>query len=426
MLDRETEALGGAARAFVREYRLVIGREAHTFAQPRVVIGADPKADLVLDDSALSKFHCEIVIADGAATIRDLGSRNGTFVDGTQILAAPLKDGATILLGRTQVRFELGKREVELALSQRTQFGRLLGKSTAMRAVFHVLEAVAAQPTTVLVQGESGTGKDLAAEALHTESPRHDGPFVVVDCSAIPANLLEIELFGCEAGTFTGATTRRIGAFEAAHGGTLLLDEIGELALELQPKLLRALDRHEIQRLGSSERITTDVRVVAATNRNLREEVNNRRFRSDLFYRLAVVQILMPPLRDRADDIPLLVAAIVGDLGARDQPAAKPLLSGELVPELLRHQWPGNVRELRNYVEAAIVRGEYELAPPDELTIDIAQPLRTVREQWIRHVERQYLERLLASTNGNVSAAARLAGVDRVHLHRLLSRVGLR
>ncbi|MFT3697832.1 MAG: sigma 54-interacting transcriptional regulator [Kofleriaceae bacterium] len=425
MLDRETEALTGAARAFVREYRLTAGRDVHTFAKPRIVIGADPTADLVLDDAALSKFHCEITIADGAATIRDLGSRNGTFVDRVQILAAPLRDGATILLGRTELRFDLGKREVEISLSQRTSFGRLLGKSTAMRAVFNVLEAVADQPTTVLVQGESGTGKDLAAEALHIESARRDGPFIVVDCGAIPANLLEIELFGCEAGTFTGATTRRIGAFEAANGGTLLLDEIGELALELQPKLLRALDRHEVQRLGSSERIATDVRVIAATNRNLREEVNNRRFRSDLFYRLAVVQVVMPSLRDRADDIPLLVDAIVGDLGARDQPAAKPLLSGELVTELLRHQWPGNVRELRNYVEAAIVRGEYELAPPGELSIDIARPLRAVREQWIRHVERQYLERLLASTNNNVSAAARLAGVDRVHMHRLLGRVGI-
>ena len=298
-----------------------------------------------------------------------------------------------------------------------------------MRAVFQQLELIAPSGTTVLIQGESGTGKDLTAEALHTESPRADGPFIVVDCGAIPANLLEVELFGCEAGAFTGATTRRIGAFEAAHGGTLLLDEIGELSLELQPKLLRALDRHEIQRLGSSERIAIDVRIVAATNRHLRQEVNARRFRSDLFYRLAVVQIVLPPLRERAEDIPLLVAALVEDLGARELPAAAPLRSGELVPELLRHAWPGNVRELRNYVEAALVRGEYMVASDrelDPLAVDTSQPLRVARERWVRHLERQYLERLLALHGNNVSATARAAGVDRVHMHRLLARCGLR
>ncbi len=424
---RETETLGDASRAYVREYRLTIARVVHTFAVRRLVIGADPRADLVLEDPALSKFHCEIRIAEGMATVRDLGSRNGTRVDRVPVIEAPLRDGSVLEIGRTTLRFELGKRDIEIPLSKRTSFGRLLGSSTAMRAVFEQLEAVAPTATTVLVQGESGTGKDLCAEALHTESPRAEGPFVVVDCAAIPANLLEIELFGCEAGAFTGATKRRIGAFEAAHGGTLLLDEIGELGLDLQPKLLRALDRHEIQRIGSSDRIATNVRIVAATNRNLREEVNAHRFRSDLFYRLAVFQIFVPPLRERAEDIPLLVEAIVEDLGARDLPAAAPLRTGELVPELLRHAWPGNVRELRNYVEAALVRGDYTIAVTEsDLAIDPTQPLRVVRERWILHVERQYLERLLALHANNVSAAARAAGIDRVHMHRLLSRVGLR
>jgi DNA-binding NtrC family response regulator len=281
----------------------------------------------------------------------------------------------------------------------------------------------------VLLQGESGTGKDLAAEALHTEGPRHDGPFVVVDCGAIPANLLEVELFGHEAGAFTGATTRRIGAFEAASGGTLVLDELGELALELQPKLLRALDRHEIQRVGSSERISTDVRVIAATNRNLREEVNAHRFRSDLYFRLAVVPITLPPLRERTEDLPALIDALLSDLRAVDSPAAAPLRSGELLPELLRHRWPGNVRELRNYVEAALVREDYAVARDeidDELAIDPTEPLRVVRERWVRHLERRYLEQLLVAHANNVTAAARAAGVDRVHLHRLLGRAGLR
>ncbi|MEO8550780.1 MAG: sigma 54-interacting transcriptional regulator [Kofleriaceae bacterium] len=424
---RTTELLADAPRrAFVREYRLTIDGTAQSFATPRLVLGADPRADLVIADPAMSKFHCEIRIDKGAASVRDLGSRNGTLVDHVRVIEAPLRDGAIVKLGRTTLRFDLGTRDVELSLSPRTQFGRLVGHSVAMRAAFAHLEAAATSNATVLLQGESGTGKDLAAEALHTEGPRRDGPFVVVDCGAIPANLLEVELFGHEAGAFTGATTRRIGAFEAASGGTLLLDELGELALELQPKLLRALDRHEIQRIGSSERIATDVRVIAATNRNLREEVNAHRFRSDLYFRLAVIPITLPPLRERVEDLPLLLAGLLVDLGAMTSPAAAPLRSGELVPELLRHTWPGNVRELRNYVEAAIVRGDYELPASAEPAIDVALPLRVVRERWLRHVERQYLERLLAAHDNNVTAAARVAGVDRVHLHRLLGRAGLR
>ncbi|MEO6776069.1 MAG: sigma 54-interacting transcriptional regulator [Kofleriaceae bacterium] len=425
---RTTELLGEAPRrAFVREYRLTLDGRLQTFAVPRLVIGADPRADLVIADPAMSKFHCEIRIAGGAASLRDLGSRNGTLVDHVRVIEAPLRDGAVVQLGRTTLRFDLGTRDVELSLSPRTRFGRLVGTSVAMRAAFAHLEAVAASTATVLLQGESGTGKELAAEALHTESPRRDGPFVVVDCGAIPANLLEVELFGHEAGAFTGATTRRIGAFEAASGGTLLLDELGELALELQPKLLRALDRHEIQRVGSNERIATDVRVIAATNRNLREEVNAHRFRSDLYFRLAVVPITLPPLRERPEDLPELIEVLLADLGATSSAAAVPLRSGELVPELLRHTWPGNVRELRNYIEAALVRQDYGLAhDDDEPAIDVTEPLRVVRERWVRHVERRYLVQLLAAHANNVSAAARAAGVDRVHLHRLLGRAGLR
>jgi len=426
---RTTELLGDApARAFVREYRLTVDGKVQTFATPKLVIGADPRADLVIADPAMSKFHCEIRIANGAATLRDLGSRNGTLVDHVRVIEAPLRDGANLQLGRTLVRFDLGTRDVELALSSRTRFGRLVGASVAMRAAFAQLEAMAASTSTVLLQGESGTGKELAAEALHTESARRDGPFIVVDCGAIPANLLEVELFGHEPGAFTGATTRRIGAFEAASGGTLLLDELGELALELQPKLLRALDRHEIQRIGSTTRIATDVRVIAATNRNLREEVNAHRFRSDLYYRLAVVPITLPPLRERSEDLPSLIEALLADLGAQGSPATAALRSGELIPELLHHAWPGNVRELRNYLEAALVR--QELGHPhggnSSPAIDVTLPLRVVRERWLRDLERRYLEQLLAAHGNNVSAAARAAGVDRVHLHRLLGRAGLR
>ncbi|HVK78799.1 MAG TPA: sigma 54-interacting transcriptional regulator [Kofleriaceae bacterium] len=434
---RTTEAMTASAplRALVRECRLTIldgdrDAAAHVFASERTVIGADPRADLVIADPTLSKFHCEIRLVDGAPFVRDLGSRNGTSVDHVPVLDAPLRHGAVLALGRTRLRFDVGARHVEIPLSPRDRFGRLRGGSVPMRAAYALLEAAAASSSTVLLQGESGTGKDLAAESLHLESPRRDGPFVVVDCGAIPAALLEAELFGHEAGAFTGATARRAGAFEAADGGTLFLDEIGELALDLQPKLLRALDRREIQRLGGTQRVPVDVRVIAATNRDLKEEVNARRFRSDLYFRLAVLVVRLPPLRERTSDLPALVDAILDGLGDRDSPVARSLRAGELLPELLRHTWPGNVRELRNYVEACVVRQERALAVGgdgrSEPTIDVSQPLRVVRDRWLRHVERRYLEQLLAAHGNNVSAAARAAGVDRVHLHRLLSRAGLR
>jgi transcriptional regulator with PAS, ATPase and Fis domain len=434
---RTTEALTSSisARAHVRECRLsrvdtgAAGDAApFLFAAERMVIGADPTSDLVIADAAMSKFHCEIRITDGAAVVRDLGSRNGTLVDRVPVIEAPLRDGALLSLGRTELRFNIGTRHVEIPLSPRERFGRLIGRSLPMRAVFAVLEPAAASHATVLLQGESGTGKDLAAESIHGESPRRDGPFLVVDCGAIPANLLETELFGFEAGAFTGATAQRIGAFEAAHGGTLLLDEIGELALDLQPKLLRAIERREIQRIGGTQRISVDVRIIAATNRNLKAEVNARRFRSDLYFRLAVLVVSLPPLRDRAPDLPLLVDAILDDLRPGDSVRASALRSGELLPELLRHSWPGNVRELRNYIEACLVRQDLAGAPvaTEEPAIDVAQPLRVIRERWVRHVERRYLEQLLVIHGNNVSAAARAAGIDRVHLHRLLARVGLR
>jgi transcriptional regulator with PAS, ATPase and Fis domain len=430
---RVTEAIGSNAeiKATVRECRLVsVGDgKTYTFGTPRTVIGADPRADIVLADPSLSRFHCEIEIERGRPILHDLGSRNGTHVDGVPIIEAPLRDGALLLLGRTQLRFEIGTRNVDVNLSPRDRFGKLVGGSVPMRAAYALLEAAAGTDSTVLLHGESGTGKDLAAESVHLASARKDGPFIVVDCGAIPGNLLEVELFGHEAGAFTGATTARSGAFEAAAGGTLFLDEIGELALDLQPKLLRALDRREIQRVGSTKRTPVDVRIIAATNRNLKEEVNAHRFRSDLYFRLAVLVVRMPPLRDRASDIPSLVASILEHLGDRSSPMARSLDGGELLPELLRHAWPGNVRELRNYVERCLAGQPAQHQDADQSTtpsIDATQSLRTVRERWVHHIERQYLERLLAAHGGNVSAAARTAEVDRVHLHRLIVKHGMR
>jgi DNA-binding NtrC family response regulator len=309
-----------------------------------------------------------------------------------------------------------------------------------MRAVFHALERAAAGDATVLLRGETGTGKELAAEAIHRVNHRRDGPMIVVDCGALPAQLLESELFGHEKGAFTGADTRRSGAFEEASGGTIFLDEIGELALELQPKLLRALERREIRRLGSNTLLPVDVRIVAATNRNLRGEVNTGRFRADLFFRLAVIEVVLPPLRERTEDIPLLVERFLAEMGVLDRPEAAHLSTRDFLAALARHDWPGNARELRNYLhrclaleEEPALDGTRDLVatrpggePSAGPVVDVRVPLRQARAAWQSELERQYLAELLRACGGNATKAARQAGLDRVHFYRLLWKYGLR
>jgi two-component system, NtrC family, response regulator GlrR len=401
----------------------------------RTVIGTYDAADLVLHDTTVSRFHCEITPVQGRVLLRDLGSLNGTSVNGVGVLAAVLHSGATITMGRTQVRFDVGAEHINIPVSQRSRFGVMVGKSLALRRAFALLERAAATDSTLLLEGETGTGKEVAAESVHRESARAKGPFVVVDCSAIPGDLLESELFGHEKGSFTGAVAAREGAFEAAHGGSIFLDEIGELPLELQPKMLRVLERKEVKRVGSSRYNPVDVRVIAATNRNLRAEVNAKKFRSDLYYRLAVLECRLPPLRERLDDLPLLVDHIVDNLRLGDNPEAKNVKSKEFLAHLEGHSWPGNVRELRNYLERCIAL--HERAPlaadgagpegdGDGPSIDATQPLKSARDGWIRSYERRYAEGLLARHGNNVTAAARAAGVDRIHFYRLLWRHGLR
>jgi two-component system, NtrC family, response regulator GlrR len=356
----------GRLKVPVRQFslRVVAGPDqgvAHTSAGERVSIGTERGADLVLTDPAVSRFHCEIVVAKEQALVQDLGSRNGTFVEGVSVLSAHLHDGATLGLGRSRVRFELSPEHVGILLSDEERFGSMIGRSAAMRASFALLERAARTEATVLLQGETGTGKDLAAESIHTQGDRRNGPLVVVDCGAIPPGLLESELFGHERGAFTGATATRVGALEAAQGGTLFLDVIGELAPDLQPKLLRALDTHTSQRVGSNQRVEVDFRLVAATNRDLRVEVNAGRFRSDLYYRLAVLVVRLPALRERADDIPRLVEQFVAGAGGSPAQAAAFLGDAAHLEALLRHRWPGNVRELRNYVQQCLVLGDVAL-----------------------------------------------------------------
>jgi two-component system response regulator GlrR len=392
----------------------------------RAVIGVDRTCGLVLSDETVSRFHCEISLARGRPLLVDRGSRNGTLVDGVQVLQAYLPPTALLRLGRTTIRFEAGEHQVEIPLSTRTEFGGMVGHAPVMRAVFAVMERAAASDVTVLLEGETGTGKEAAARAIHSESGRRDAPFIVVDCGAVPPDLLESELFGHEKGAFTGATQARMGAFEAARGGTLFLDEIGELSLDLQPKLLRAIERREIKRVGTNHHVPVDVRLLAATNRDLRDEVNARRFRADLYYRLAVLEIRLPPLRERIEDLLPLRDRILADLGLLDAPELQSLLRALPLQVLSRHTWPGNVRELRNYLERCIVLrhavGLPDAADDGPRAGEALLPLRAARDRW----QREYLEALLGRTGDNVAAAARAAGVDRIHLYRLLRKHGLR
>ncbi|HUH06007.1 MAG TPA: sigma 54-interacting transcriptional regulator [Kofleriaceae bacterium] len=397
----------------------------------RSVIGTHRSCSLVLSDKTVSRFHCDISPgAGGKFTIRDLGSRNGLLLNGCSVVEAHLHDGVTISLGRTLLRFEPDAGQVTVPLSARESFGLMVGSSRAMRAVFSVLERAAESDVTVLLQGETGTGKELAAESIHRVSSRGDGPFIVVDCGAIPADLLESELFGHVRGAFTGAVAERAGAFSAASGGTIFLDEIGELSPELQPRLLRALERREVKPVGKDDYHPIDVRVIAATNRDLCRMVNEQSFRSDLYYRLAVVEVRLPPLRERPGDLPDLVDRILAAMG-EDGPAAAALRAPAFRAALARHGWPGNVRELRNYVERCIALREQpplvgdsnDLAAP---SVDISKPLKQSRENWLRSFEREYVAGILREHGDNVSAAARAAGVDRVTFYRLMWKLGLR
>jgi len=432
---RSTDVVAADEHALVQRFQLaVIGGpdEGRVFesAGERVTIGSDAAAQMTLGDRAVSRFHAEIEVIDGRAILRDLDSRNGVFVDNVPVLQAALRDGAVVTLGRTQLRFSLGAEPLRIPLSNRERFGLMVGRSPAMRAAFALLERAAETDAAVLLEGETGTGKEIAAESLHRESARRDGPLIVVDCGAIPSSLLESELFGHERGAFTGAVAEHEGAFEAAHQGTVFLDEIGELGLDLQPKLMRALDRREIKRIGSTRYRRVDVRVIAATNRNLRAEVSAGRFRADLYYRLAVLQVRLPSLRQRTEDLPLLIEHILQGLGAADSDAAAVVRTRELLAEAARHAWPGNVRELRNYVERCLALRQHGAASPalaaDAPAIDLELPLKTARDRHVRAFEHAYLRQALESAGNNVTAAARIAGIDRIYFYRLLWKYGLR
>ncbi|MFO0548797.1 MAG: sigma 54-interacting transcriptional regulator [Polyangiaceae bacterium] len=442
ILSRDASGLKLRSRKLRLE--IVTGPQAgqsFDFAGPEVTIGSARGSNLILFDGAVSRHHLTLKIERGAVRVVDAGSRNGTVLDGVLVRDAYTRADSTLAVGNTTLRVRILNDVIEIPLSSRESFGGLIGVSVPMRVVFTLLERAAAVEDTVLIEGETGTGKELAAEALHEESPRASGPFVVFDCSAVAPSLVESELFGHVRGAFSGAVADREGAIEAADGGTLFLDEIGELPLELQPKLLRALERFEVRRVGSNTPRKVDVRVVAATNRNLFEEVAARRFREDLFYRLAVVRVTLPPLRERPDDIPVLVAHFTAEAIRRGRKVAP--LSDRAVAKLANQAWPGNVRELRNAVARALalgldhhgaadaagagaVAGEVSPEAVVRALVDLSVPLKESRDRMSDAFEEAYLRQALAETGGNVTRAAALAGVNRKFIQRAVLRFGLR
>jgi DNA-binding NtrC family response regulator len=396
-------------------------------------IGSHPSNDIVLADPQVSTFHCRLVRTETGWRVVDNGSLNGTLLMGVRVRDADLPVGESVIdVGMSRVRVREARPVAQAEIPSSPGFGDLVGTSLTMRRLFGLLGRVADSEASVLLQGESGTGKEQIAMEIVRRGSRASKPLVIVDCGAISPSLVESELFGHARGAFTGAERDRVGAFEEANGGTVVLDEIGELPLDMQPKLLRVLESGQVRRLGENHVRAVDVRVIAATNRRLEREVNHGRFRDDLYYRLSVLTVRVPPLRDHLEDLPILVKLFMRQLGASGR---KDLFTPQVIADLLKYDWPGNVRELRNYVERAVVldnagptvrRSLTPEPPAPGLSIDIDEAFTDAKKRIVDDFERRYLSALLLWAKGNVSKAARKAGMDRMYLHRLLQRHGIK
>jgi len=410
-------------------------------------IGKRESNDLVIADKTVSRNHLEIEYASDSFLLRDLGSTNGTVLNGSRVKEAYLSPGDHIKVGNTTVEFVAFDEKVKIEPSAREEFGLMVGKSRKMRQIFSILEKISPTHATVIIEGETGTGKDLVARAIHVSSHRKDKPFIVFDCSGVAPNLIESELFGHEKGAFTGAIKTRRGAFEAANGGTLFLDEIGELTSELQPKLLRALEQREITRVGSNVPTKIDVRVVCATNKNLRHEVGENRFREDLYYRLSVVKVSLPALRERPEDVPMLIERFLttGEFNKNPDGSGSIMVTrveDDALKALARYQWPGNVRELSNVIQRAVsfadsgtiskahldfifAEMEHGEDKTERMAVNTDIPFKDAKQQLVENFEKEYLADLLQRHRHNLSKAAREAQIDRKHLRNLLKKYGI-
>jgi DNA-binding NtrC family response regulator len=409
-----------------------------------VIVGRNAACKVVLDDAKVSAVHAELVATEQGVRVRDLGSRNGTFIGGVRVGEVYLQTASKMRLGETEIVFEPLRPE-RVAVPTVPSFGPMVAQSPGMRGIFERLGKVAPTDLTLLITGETGTGKELVAQAIHLASPRAKKPFVVVDCGSIPPTLAEATLFGHERGAFTGAVDKRLSPFQEADGGTIFLDELGELPLDVQPKLLRALAERRIKAVGGSAYREVDVRVLAATRRDLVRAVNSGGFRSDLYFRIAQVKIELPALRQRLEDIPILVRRMLKDLG--DEAAYERVSNGTL-ERLMRHDWPGNVRELRNAVAVAYALGgegeEIDIAAhlgaltETPLAAPVGgsgagglagtfrgQKFQDAKRDVLARFERDYFELLNEESKGNVSEMARRAGMERAHVRAYLRRHGI-
>ncbi|MFO0610418.1 MAG: sigma 54-interacting transcriptional regulator [Polyangiales bacterium] len=414
----------------------------------RVVLGSAENADVVVQAPEVSRLHASLEVRHDGVWARDLESRNGTYIDGIRVIEARVPDGAALSLGAARLTLHYDQAVSDVEIWPAESFGPLNGRSPLMRELFARLHRVAEGDATVLILGETGTGKELAARAIHQASPRRHKPFIVVDCGALSETLLEAELFGHAKGAFTGAANARVGAIEAAEGGTVFLDEIGEMPLSMQPRLLRAIEGLSVRRVGENEHRKVNVRFLAATHRNLPAMVNAGSFREDLFFRLAVLLVRMPSLRERREDIPVLAEHLMpANAGGR--------LSPELLRELATRPWPGNIRELRNFLQRAAALGAREafaltdskhpaattapaspapapptasLAPPASgfppVTPD--EPFKVVRDRWLDHLEGEYIRAMVDRHQRDTDAISKAAGLDRSYVYRLLRKHGLR
>ena len=420
---------------FIRGGTLITPDGTHPIDVEPIVVGRTEGADVQLHDHEVSGVHCELrAITEGIA-VRDLGSTNGTFVGSVRIRDAVITGKAELTVGNTRLTIEPSGNKQRVELGYNDRFGSIVGASPKMRRVFSVLEKISATPLSVLVLGETGTGKEGVARAIHDASPRKDKPFVVVDCGSIPATLAESILFGHEKGSFTGANERRDGALAEANGGTLFLDELGELPVDLQPKLLRALSERQVRRIGGTQFDSIDVRIIAATRRDLGSEMNAGRFRSDLFFRIAQVRVELPPLRERLADVSMLIEDICTRV---HQAWAAPVVQDWIERRMASHDWPGNVRELVNVVSVAATLAENPDAIDDVLllardeqpsqSMQSSQPATAfsdAKRQAIVAFERSYFGELARRAKGNVSEMARQSGMERHHVRAYLRKYGL-
>jgi len=390
-----------------------------------LLVGSAVEEPLRLADASASRLHARLVPKADGLWVEDLNSKNGTYVDGIRIGVARIPDGGSIRVGDTELSVSYASESTRVDAWPRSEFHEMAGSSLRMREVFALLAKYARTDATVLIEGETGTGKELAAKAIHAASTRKSKPFVTVDCGALPEQLLEGELFGHMKGSFTSAFDTRAGAIEEADGGTVFLDEIGELPLQLQPKLLRALEAREVRRLGATQYRQVNVRFVAATHRDLRKLASQGVFREDLLFRLAVLPVTLPPLRERLGDIPALVQRLLPSEELKQ-------VTPQQMYELMRRPWLGNVRELRNYLERVVAVGHRTAAKlersnrvpwaprlDDEL---LALPLAAMAERVKDACYREYLLCLMNRNDWNVKRAADEAMIQRGSLYRLLDQ----